>query len=56
MILTPWGYTYDLPEDYSDLKSLGLAAAEALTAVHGTDYEVGSVTEILRYMFSFIIM
>jgi len=47
MILTPWGYTYDLPEDYAELKSLGLEAAEALTAVHGTQYDVGSVTEIL---------
>jgi len=47
MVLTPWGYTYDLPEDYTDLKTLGVLAADALTAVHGTDYEVGSVTEIL---------
>jgi len=50
MILTPWGYTYDLPDDYNELKALGLDAAKALTAVHGTEYEVGSVTELLRYV------
>jgi murein tripeptide amidase MpaA len=47
MWLTPWGYTYDLPEDYDELKALGVLATEALTAVHGTKYDVGSVTELL---------
>ncbi|CAG7816111.1 unnamed protein product [Allacma fusca] len=47
MILTPWGYTYDLPADYRKMRDLGDKAAAALKAVHGTQYKVGSVTEIL---------
>jgi murein tripeptide amidase MpaA len=47
MILTPWGYTYSLPADYSDLKSLGNQAATAIKASAGKIYEVGSVTELL---------
>ncbi|CAG7816112.1 unnamed protein product [Allacma fusca] len=47
MILTPWGYTYDFPPTYTELKNLGVRAANALTAVHRTSYEVGSITEIL---------
>ncbi|CAG7816110.1 unnamed protein product [Allacma fusca] len=47
MILTPWGWTNALPDDYAKLRALGDRAAVALTAVHGTKYEVGSVTELL---------
>ena len=40
LILLPWGYTRDLPEDYDDMLSVALAGADALTAVHGEIYEV----------------
>jgi len=47
MFLTPWGYTYDLPEDYQKMKTLGQQAAAALQAIHNTAFRVGSVTELL---------
>lgn len=47
MWLVPWGWTYDLPEDYDDLIKYGNNGVDALTPVHGTEYEVGSVTELL---------
>nr|XP_053647888.1 carboxypeptidase B [Cherax quadricarinatus] len=43
----PWGYTSDLPEDWQDLDDLAVAAVEALTAVHGTTYEIGSSTNTI---------
>ena len=43
LILLPWGFTYDLPEDYSEMEEVFLRGSEALTAVHGKYYEVGSV-------------
>ncbi|CAL8104015.1 unnamed protein product [Orchesella dallaii] len=47
MWLVPWGWTYDFPQDYEDLVRFGNAGVAALTPVHGTRYDVGSVTELL---------
>jgi len=45
--ISPWGNTYDLPPHYAQHKALGVLATDALRAVHGTNYRVGSVTELL---------
>lgn len=47
VILTPWAYTYKLPEDFDELYSLAGNASQALTAVNGTTYTIGSVTHLL---------
>ncbi|CAL4085605.1 unnamed protein product [Meganyctiphanes norvegica] len=43
----PWGFTTDLPEDWQDLDNLASDAVDALTAVHGTHYEIGSSTNTI---------
>ncbi|KAI9551430.1 hypothetical protein GHT06_021763 [Daphnia sinensis] len=45
--LTPWGYTADLPEDYPQLFDLAQNAVNSLTAVYGTQYTIGSSTNVL---------
>lgn len=47
MWLVPWGWTYDLPPTYDELMDFGYIGANALSSVHGTQYQVGSVTELL---------
>lgn len=47
LLLTPWGYTSEYPSDYEDLKRAADNAAAALYKVHGTEYEVGSSTNVL---------
>jgi len=44
----PWGYTFDFPDNVDDLKSLATSAADALMAVFGTPFAVGSATETLH--------
>lgn len=46
-ILYPWGYTSDLPEDVDELDSLGRKVNDAIRAVDGTRYTVGSSTNVL---------
>jgi len=43
LVLLPWGYTNDLPDDYQQLKALADKGADALFAVHGKTYEVGCI-------------
>ena len=45
--LTPWGYTSDLPDDYSDLYSLAVQSCAALADVYGTQYTIGTSTNVL---------
>ncbi|KAK4016629.1 hypothetical protein OUZ56_031587 [Daphnia magna] len=45
--LTPWGYTAELPDDYDQMYALAAEAVAALTAVYGTQYEIGSGTVLL---------
>lgn len=47
LILIPWGYTTDLPDDYQELYDVAVIAADALTSVFGTGYTVGNAPEIL---------
>lgn len=46
-ILLPWGWGYDLPENYAELEALAYEAVAELTAVHGTRYEVGCIPCLL---------
>jgi len=46
-LFTPWGYTSDLPDDYNELYAVGIEATNALTALYGTRYTVGSSTNLL---------
>jgi len=43
LVLLPWGFTNDLPDDYQELKTLADKGADALKAVHGKTYEVGCI-------------
>ena len=39
--LTSWSYTTDYPSDYDDLKLAADKGADALKALHGTEYTTG---------------
>jgi len=43
LILLPWGFTNDLPADYEEMLEMALKGSEALTAVHGKEYETGCI-------------
>jgi len=43
LVLLPWGYTNDLPDDYQEMFTLAQKGADALTSVHGKTYEVGCI-------------
>jgi len=45
--LTPWAFTDELPEDYIELERIGKIGAEAIHNVSGTQYQVGTNSEIL---------
>ncbi|XP_074602732.1 carboxypeptidase B-like [Brevipalpus obovatus] len=45
--LIPWGFTKDLPNDYTDMHRLATIGARALMSVHGTRYKVGQTTQLL---------
>jgi len=45
--MTPWGYTYDLPENYDVLYKAGMVAADGIGAVYGTEYSVGPASSII---------
>eukprot|EP00057_Strongylocentrotus_purpuratus_P008824 XP_011663298.1 PREDICTED: carboxypeptidase B [Strongylocentrotus purpuratus] len=47
MWLTPWGYSYRLPNDYNQQYSLARDAISALSAVYGTDYVYGSIANTI---------
>jgi len=45
--LTPWGYTSAYPDDYNELYTLGLFGANAIEAIYGSQYAVGTSTNVL---------
>ncbi|XP_071493407.1 carboxypeptidase B-like [Diadema antillarum] len=47
MWLTPWGYTYRLPSDYTEQYNVARDAVNALSAVYGTSYEYGSIANTI---------
>ena len=49
LVLLPWGYTNDLPDDYQEMLTLAQKGADALFNVHGKTYEVYSIPILLNY-------
>lgn len=47
VILTPWGYTYELPSDFDSIYDLAESATQDLTAVNGTKYTIGSASHMM---------
>jgi len=47
LVLTPWGYKYDLPRDYAEIKRVGDVFANEVSKPYGTRYRVGSPARIL---------
>ena len=48
MWLLPWGYTEDPPPNYERMMDLAIKATQALTKVHGTPYETGTIPKLLH--------
>ena len=40
LVLLPWGFTNEAPEDYQQMYDTAMLGSDALTAVHGKEYEV----------------
>jgi len=47
LILLPWGFTNEAPEDYQQMYDTAMLGSDALTAVHGKEYEVGCIPCLL---------
>ncbi|KRT82371.1 Peptidase, partial [Oryctes borbonicus] len=47
VIVYPWGYTTELPENASELQSLGEQVAAAIASVNGTVYGVANIPLVL---------
>lgn len=45
--LTPWGWTSELPKDYSSMVTVAQEAVDALSKLYGTKYKIGSSTNVL---------
>lgn len=48
-LLFPWGWTTQPIENHDELQRVGEAAADAIAAVNGTRYTVGSAAQLLYY-------
>jgi carboxypeptidase A2 len=46
-MLYPWGYTSDLPETWKEIDEISQIGADAIKAATGTEYTVGSSTNVL---------
>lgn len=47
MILLPWGFTTDLPPFYTVFERVAWAQQAAIRSVHGQDYSVGTIPDLL---------
>jgi len=47
LVLLPWGWGYDQPDNYDDLYSMAFKGNSALRAVHGKNYDVGCIPCLL---------
>lgn len=47
LILLPWGFQDETPNDYGQMYSLAMKGSDALTAVHGKQYETGCIPCLL---------
>jgi len=48
LILLPWGYTKNLPDDYEQMYQLAMKGSDAIAATHGKQYDVGCVPCVLK--------
>lgn len=55
-ILTPFAYTLDPAENYEQLKQVGNAGADAIRQRYGTNYVVGSSSEVLCKVHVYIML
>ncbi|XP_053953346.1 carboxypeptidase B [Anastrepha ludens] len=46
-LIYPWGWTSDLPDTWADIDAIAQVGADAIKAATGTDYTVGSSTNVL---------
>lgn len=46
-LLYPWGWTSSYPPNHAELQSLAESVNEAIKSVRGTEYEIGSSTNVL---------
>ncbi|XP_072473492.1 carboxypeptidase O isoform X2 [Notamacropus eugenii] len=49
-ILTPYGYTKKRPRNYDELIQIGKKTAKELKAKHGSNYKVGTTSEMLYFL------
>ncbi|GJQ71041.1 hypothetical protein Trydic_g951 [Trypoxylus dichotomus] len=49
VIIYPWGYSNELPEDAPELQSLGEQVAAAISSVNGTLYSVSNTASLLPF-------
>lgn len=47
LVLQPWGYSPDLPDDHAEMDTLGSEMASIIVSVHGENYVNGRVYSIL---------
>jgi len=47
LLLSPWGYTTDLPVDNDEIEKKSLILTNALQSVYGTQYKYGSSANVL---------
>jgi len=45
--MSPWGYTYSLPPDFTEMNRLMVAATEGIRSVNGRYYDYGSSANVI---------
>lgn len=45
--MLPYGYTHELLDNYDELLEIGFKGLQSLNAVHGTEYVIGSIANII---------
>jgi hypothetical protein len=59
LLMIPYGWTHELLDNYDQLYEIGVKAIETLKAKYGTEYEVGSIANIIcefKFYFSKFIL
>ncbi|XP_074598066.1 carboxypeptidase B-like [Brevipalpus obovatus] len=47
LVLSPWGWTEDLPQDYLELYRVAQLASQSMQKLYGTQYNYGATTRVL---------
>lgn len=51
-LMLPYGWTHDLLDNYQELYEIGLVGLEALKSKFGTEYQIGSIANIICIILS----